>query len=63
MATVTKPFNGCKDGERQVTEFAVGDTVEGELAKVAISEGWATDKKPRKTAPKNKASAAAPKNK
>ena len=55
MATVTKPFSGVKDGECQVTEFAVGDTVEGDLAAVAVREGWATDKKARKSPAKNKA--------
>jgi hypothetical protein len=41
VATVTAPFIGAPDGEVYGREFAVGDTVHGELATVAIREGWA----------------------
>lgn len=43
MAKVVKSFRGVRDGEIYPVVFAVGDTVEGNLAKVAIAEGWATD--------------------
>lgn len=65
-AIVTKPFKGCKDGERHPVDLAEGDVVEGDLAKTAIDAGWAedaggNDASPKK-APKNKA-AWVPKNK
>jgi hypothetical protein len=41
VATVTAPFIGAPDGEVYGRQFAVGDTVHGELAAVAIREGWA----------------------
>jgi len=40
-ATVIKAFRGAKDGEHYPVEFKPGDTVEGELAKVAVAEKWA----------------------
>jgi len=40
-AKVTKAFRGAKDGEHHPTQFKPGDTVEGKLAEVAVSEGWA----------------------
>lgn len=40
-AKVTKSFVGAKDGDHYPIKFAVGDTVEGKLAKVAVEEGWA----------------------
>lgn len=40
-AKVTKSFVGAKDGEHYPIKFAIGDTVEGKLAKVAVEEGWA----------------------
>ncbi len=41
IAIVTVPFIGAPDGEVYGREFAVGDEVHGELATVAIREGWA----------------------
>lgn len=40
-AIVTKPFRGAPDGEPHVRDFAVGDVVEGDLARVALMESWA----------------------
>lgn len=42
-AKVTKAFPGKPDDETQVREVAVGETISGELAKVAIGEGWAEE--------------------
>jgi hypothetical protein len=41
VATVTAPFIGAPDGEVYGREFVAGDTVHGDLAAVAIREGWA----------------------
>lgn len=41
VAIVTVPFSGVPDGEVYGRDFAVGDTVHGDLAAVAIREGWA----------------------
>lgn len=41
VATVTVPFVGAPDGEVYGREFAVNDEVRGELATVAVREGWA----------------------
>lgn len=41
IAKVTAPFSGCKDGDLHPTRFAPGDEVTGELADVAVREGWA----------------------
>lgn len=62
MAKVVKAFRGAKDGEVYPTEFNEGDEITGEIARVAIEEGWAepgegeapADKKARKSAPENK---------
>jgi hypothetical protein len=62
MAKVTRAFTGVPDGQIYPVEFAVGDTVEGDLALIAIIEGWATDEKSSKPA-ENKARKAAPENK
>jgi hypothetical protein len=35
------PFRGVPDGEHQVRSFNVGDELEGELAEVAVINGWA----------------------
>jgi len=43
MAKVIKEFRGCRDGERVVRLFREGDEVQGELARIAVGEGWATD--------------------
>jgi hypothetical protein len=41
VATVTVPFMGAPDGEFYGRQFAAGDQVHGELAAVAVREGWA----------------------
>jgi hypothetical protein len=41
VATVTVPFMGAPDGEFYGRQFAAGDQVHGELASVAVREGWA----------------------
>jgi hypothetical protein len=38
---VAKEFAGVPDGEVYPVTFAVGDEVTGELAELAIREGWA----------------------
>lgn len=43
MAKVIREFKGAPDGERKVRTFRPGDEVTGDLARVAIGEGWATD--------------------
>jgi hypothetical protein len=43
MATVIKAFNGVEDGNVYPRLFEVGDEVEGDLARVAIEEGWAAE--------------------
>lgn len=43
MAKVVKPFKGVPDGESLVRDFAEGDEVTGDLAIVAIREGWAEE--------------------
>ena len=40
-AKVVKPFEGVRDGELYPRRFEVADVVEGDLARVAIAEGWA----------------------
>ena len=51
--TVVQPFRGVADGEVYPKEFKAGDTVEGELAEVAVSNGWA--RRNKGAAPENKA--------
>jgi hypothetical protein len=41
-AKVTKEFRGCPDGEVHPCDFAKGDVISGDLAAVAVAEGWAT---------------------
>jgi hypothetical protein len=36
-----EPFNGVPDGESKPRGFAIGDTVTGQLAKVALAQKWA----------------------
>lgn len=43
QATVVKTFPGVADGDVHHTNFAVGDTVTGSLAEVAVANGWARD--------------------
>lgn len=38
---VVKAFAGVRDGEVYPREFAAGDLVYGDLAAVAVREGWA----------------------
>lgn len=38
---VTVAFSGAPDGTVYPREFAPGDVVEGDLAAVALREGWA----------------------
>jgi len=40
-ARVVKPFEGVRDGDLYPRRFEVADVVEGDLARVAIAEGWA----------------------
>lgn len=40
-ATVTKEFDGAKDGTIYPMKFKPGDVVEGDLARVAIENKWA----------------------
>ena len=66
MFKVIKSFMGCKDGELNGTEFAIGDTVEGELGEIAVREGWAeaeADGSKSKQPEANKAQKNAPENK
>lgn len=74
MAKVTVAFVGVPDGEVYGKEFAPGDEVEGNLAEVAVSEGWAEEAETAKEtggageqkgdkSPETKARKAAPENK
>lgn len=49
-ATVTITFSGAPDGALYPREFAPGETVTGDLAAVAVREGWAKRPKKGKTA-------------
>lgn len=40
-AVVIKPFRGVPDGEVYPKQFVAGDVVVGDLASVALEEGWA----------------------
>lgn len=51
-ATVTVEFDGRPDGEADTRRIAVGETVTGDLAKVAIENGWAEDPSASKSAKK-----------
>lgn len=69
-AIVTKSFPGCADGDRHTQTFKEGQIITGDLAKVAIENGWAEEqgagekaKKPERnasisSAPKTKSGAA-----
>lgn len=46
QAKVIKDFDGAPDGALYPKHFAPGATVEGDLAAVAIREGWAEESKP-----------------
>ncbi len=43
MAKVIQAFKGVPDGDSLVRNYAVGDTVTGDLAVVAVREGWAEE--------------------
>lgn len=71
-AIVDKPFHGAPDGQIHGKDFVKGDTVEGDLARVAVREKWATEvqeqlplggRKDAGGAPENRAEAGAPENK
>lgn len=40
---VTKSFDGAPDGTIYPKHFVPGDIVEGDLARVAVEQGWATE--------------------
>lgn len=40
-AIVRIPFRGVPDDEHHGRDFDVGDTVAGDLARVAVEQGWA----------------------
>ncbi len=46
-ATVTRAFFGVPDGLVYPREFAPGDAVLGDLAEIAVREGWATREPPK----------------
>lgn len=51
--TVTKAFPGCRDGEVIPRRFEVGEELTGDLARVALKQGWADDdEKSSRRAPK-----------
>ena len=41
-AVVAKAFDGAPDGEIYPRHFKPGQLVEGDLARVAVEEGWAS---------------------
>ena len=45
-AVVKKEFAGCADGETHPRVHHVGDEIEGDLARVAVENGWAEEDKP-----------------
>jgi hypothetical protein len=52
--TVTKAFAGCRDGEVIPRRFEVGEELTGDLARVALKQGWAyDDEKSSRRAPKS----------
>jgi hypothetical protein len=42
-AKVTKEFPGLPDGQTQVRAIKKGETISGDLARVAVREKWATE--------------------
>lgn len=42
-ATVIKAFDGARDGSMYPTHWRPGDAIDGDLARVAVREGWATE--------------------
>lgn len=47
-ATVTQEFDGAKDGAIYPTRLKPGDVIEGDLARVAVAQKWATEGEPAK---------------
>jgi hypothetical protein len=67
-AKVTKQFQGAEDGKHYPRTIKVGETIAGDLAKVAVEQGWAlpletAGQKAQASAPANKALPAATRNK
>lgn len=70
-AIVEVPFKGAPDGEIYGKDFAKGDVVEGDLARVAVEQKWAREvpdelplgRKDAGAAPENKAQGNTPENK
>lgn len=58
-AIVERPFKGARDGEVRPVQLRAGDEIEGDLARVAITAGYA---RALNAAPANKAIEAAPEN-
>lgn len=56
QARVLVPFRGCDDGAAYPRQISPGDVIRGDLAQVAVREGWA---KAIAGAPENKAVEAA----
>lgn len=54
MPRVAVPFDGVPDGQVHPRRFEAGDQVEGDLARVARTEGW-LEKSERKPPAKKKA--------
>jgi hypothetical protein len=50
-AIVQIPFRGAPDGEPHPRQFEPGDFVEGDLATVALREGWALAERETPRAP------------
>jgi hypothetical protein len=50
---VKETFLGVPDGEIYPIEFKIDDLVTGDLAKVAVKEGWAVPVSPPVKPPKN----------
>jgi hypothetical protein len=46
-AIVDKPFDGAPDGELYPRHFESGHVVEGDLARVAVQQGWASISEPQ----------------
>jgi len=53
-AIVEKSFRGLEDGAAQVRTIQRGETIGGDLAKVAVDNGWAKEVKDEPAAPKGK---------
>lgn len=58
QAIVTRAFSGVRDGQVWPEQFEPGAKIEGDLAALAVAEGWATPAKETKVkgpAPETKA--------